>query len=163
MAKIRFKRGTASDLVAAVAADQLLAGEPYLITDEERVSVGLGVDTYIDLAKMAAPSVVEGKRILSFYFSAPADGTIPLVSYATFAFNVLQVRNLKTASGTVTASFQINGTNITSLSGLSVTSAGQSPSASGANSVAAGNRLTLVLASGSTPVDLEGTLDIEVS
>jgi len=112
--------------------------------------------------EVAIADTVAGKRVLTFHSEAPGDGEVALVSYATFPFTVKQVFNLKTSSGTVTASFQIDGVNITSLSGLAVTSSQQSPSASGANSVGIGDRLTLLLASGSTPVNLEFVIDIEV-
>ena len=40
------KRGTRAQLNAAAAASGLKAGEPYLITDEGRLAVGLSVSTY---------------------------------------------------------------------------------------------------------------------
>jgi hypothetical protein len=162
MAVIRFKRGTASDLATAVAADQLLAGEPYLITDDQKVSVGLGVDTYIDLAKMAAGGVVAGLRSLTFFSEVPENSTIVLVSSARFAFTINQMFNLKTSAGTITAALQINGTPVTGLTALSVTSTPQSPSASAANVVSIGDRLTLVLTSNSSAADLEFTAEVTV-
>lgn len=46
MAQLRFKRGTRAQLDAAAAASQLRQGEPYLITDESRIAVGLSAITY---------------------------------------------------------------------------------------------------------------------
>ena len=48
---LRVKRGTRAQLNAAAAAGQLAAGEPYLITDEGRLAIGTGADTYTALAK----------------------------------------------------------------------------------------------------------------
>jgi hypothetical protein len=49
-ARQRSKRGTRAQLNAAAAANALLAGEPYLITDEGRPAVGTGVGTYAAVA-----------------------------------------------------------------------------------------------------------------
>jgi len=94
----------------------------------------------------------------NFYAASPTDSTIVLVPYALYAFTIDRLYGLKTTSGTITAAIQINGSNVTSLSSLSVTSTPQSPTATGANSVAIGDRVTIVLTSSSTPVDLEFTL-----
>lgn len=53
MPKILFKRGSRAQLDAAATAGTLNQGEPYLITDEGRVAVGLTSSTYIDFAKLA--------------------------------------------------------------------------------------------------------------
>jgi hypothetical protein len=49
--QVLIKRGTRSQIDAAAAANGLAAGEPYLITDEDRLAVGLGAATYQDFAK----------------------------------------------------------------------------------------------------------------
>lgn len=46
MAKIQIKRGTRAQVNAAAAASELLVGELYLITDENRLAVGLTISTY---------------------------------------------------------------------------------------------------------------------
>ena len=46
MATIKLKRGTRSQLDAAALADSIVVGEPYLITDEGRLAVGVAVDDY---------------------------------------------------------------------------------------------------------------------
>jgi hypothetical protein len=50
MSKVFIKRGTRSQLDAAAAAFGLNTGEPYLITDEDRIAVGLSASTYQDYA-----------------------------------------------------------------------------------------------------------------
>jgi hypothetical protein len=42
---IQILRTTRANLDTQIAADGLLAGEPYLVTDESRLAVGLGIDT----------------------------------------------------------------------------------------------------------------------
>lgn len=46
MAQILIKRGTRANLDTAAGASGLTLGEPYLVTDENRVAVGTGVSTY---------------------------------------------------------------------------------------------------------------------
>lgn len=46
MPRVQIKRGTRAQLQAAAAADQLRVGEPYLITDEQRLAVGLSAGAY---------------------------------------------------------------------------------------------------------------------
>lgn len=94
------------------------------------------------------------------YLGTGANTTVVLVSSARYACTIDQLFNLKTSSGTITAAIQINGSNVTSLSGLSVTSTPQSPTASGANTVAIGDRVTLVLSSNSSAADIEFTMKI---
>lgn len=60
MALIRIKRGTRSQLDAAKAANQLAAGEPYLVTDEAALAIGTAAGTYADIsggAGVAVPSL----------------------------------------------------------------------------------------------------------
>lgn len=92
------------------------------------------------------------------FITAPIALTIPLISYAEYGFTINGVNNLKTDSGTITASIQINGVDVTGLAGLSVSSTPQSPNATAANVVVTGDRLTLVLASPSSPANFEFTL-----
>lgn len=89
------------------------------------------------------------------YVAAPTNTTIVLDSSARFPYTVEGVHNLKTGSGTLTLALQINGTNVTGLSALAVTSTPQSPNASAANAVAVGDRVTCVVSSVSSPTDLE--------
>lgn len=51
MPKVLNKRGTRAELNTAAAANQLSAGEVYLITDENRLAVGLTTSTYETYAK----------------------------------------------------------------------------------------------------------------
>ena len=56
---IKIKRGTRAQLNAAAAANGLAAGEPYLITDENRLAIGLSASTYAEYA-LAAQGVTNG-------------------------------------------------------------------------------------------------------
>lgn len=46
MASVQIKRGTRAQLESAATGGTLKVGEPYLITDEQRLAVGLSTSTY---------------------------------------------------------------------------------------------------------------------
>lgn len=94
----------------------------------------------------------------SVFIAAPANTTIPLISYAEYGFTINEIDNLHTASGSITVGIQINGTDVTGLAGLAVTNTPQSPAATGANIVHIGDRVTLVLSSNSSAANLEFTM-----
>lgn len=84
--------------------------------------------------------------------------TYPLDTYAPFGYTVTEVYQIQTSSGTVTAALKINGTAITGLSSISVTSTPQNVAATGANTVSVGNAVSLVFSSASSPVNIQFTL-----
>jgi hypothetical protein len=53
MTRITFKRGTRAQLDSAASSNALIAGEPYFITDEGRLAVGLSASTYEVFAKVS--------------------------------------------------------------------------------------------------------------
>ena len=55
MSQIKIKRGTRAQLDAAASGAELIQGEPYLITDEDRIAVGLSTTTYEEFVKPADP------------------------------------------------------------------------------------------------------------
>lgn len=97
---------------------------------------------------------------LSALIETPSNKTYALLGSARFAFRVTTINGLKTSSGSITCAIQINGANITGLSGMNATTSPQDVAASANNDVAVGNRLTLVTTSNSSAVDLELTLGI---
>lgn len=84
----------------------------------------------------------------SFTITAPTNGQAEYLVYDNrIPFDVKRVTYQCLPSGTATLSFKINGTNITSLGSLSATASQQNTSATGANSVAAGDDLTVTASS----------------
>ena len=77
---------------------------------------------------------------------------------AAFAYVVTNVYQIQTSSGTVTAALQINGTNITGLGSIAVDSTAQNVAATGANTVAIGNTLSLVFSSNVSALNIKCTL-----
>jgi hypothetical protein len=84
--------------------------------------------------------------------------TYPLDTYAPFGYTVTEVYQIQTSSGTVTAALQINSTNITGLGSISVSSTPQNLSATGGNTVAVGDALSLVFSSPSAALNIQFTL-----
>ena len=65
MPALRVKRGTRAQLAAAAAANQLAAGEPYLITDESRIAIGTGVSGFEATAKQSEVQSYPWQMVLS--------------------------------------------------------------------------------------------------
>lgn len=84
--------------------------------------------------------------------------TYDIDTYAPFDYTINEVYQIQTASGTVTAAIKINGTAVTGLSGISVSSTAQNVAASGANTVALGDRVQVVFSSNSGATNINFTL-----
>ena len=93
----------------------------------------------------------------SFFATTPTVKNIFLFT-ATRATTINELRGIKTASGTATVSIQIGGVNVTELSSLSITSTPQDFTATTANTVSVGARVTVNITAVSSAVDLEFTL-----
>jgi len=91
--------------------------------------------------------------------SSIGNNTYTLDLYATLPYTINALFILA-GSGTCTAALQINGTNVTSISAVSVSTALATAFATGANTVSSGNKLTLVLSSTSSLNNLQGTVKI---
>jgi hypothetical protein len=90
--------------------------------------------------------------------AVPTDRTYVLDAKAAFAYTINQLRGVKTSAGTLSIAVKINGTDVTGLGAVSVTSTPQDVTATAANVVSAGDRVTLVVSGSSSPADLELTL-----
>lgn len=92
------------------------------------------------------------------FIETPTDKTYPLDSSARFGYTVKGIYQISTASGTCTAAIKKNGTAITGLSAISVTSTPQDVTATALNVIAVGDALTLVITANSSGADLQMTL-----
>ncbi len=92
------------------------------------------------------------------FVGAASNGTIAIDSKAWFAYTINGVRGLDLSAGTITVAIQINGTPVTGLSALSATTTAQDATATAANTVAIGDRVTVVLTSNASAADIEFTL-----
>jgi len=103
----------------------------------------------LDDADAAAQRVTLGISTRAIPFGCVgtvADGTIK-ITYFPFAGTINSVQNIYTSAGTVTVAIKINGTNVTGLSAISVTSSSQDVNATAANTVAVGDEVTIVMSS----------------
>ena len=66
MPALRIKRGTRAQLNTAAAANQLAAGEPYLITDEGRLAIGSGTGSYVAFARQPFAQTIGDGSATSF-------------------------------------------------------------------------------------------------
>lgn len=109
------------------------------------------------------PSQVRAiEKSSSFLILGATNGTYILDPAVAYALTVVRVRSLRNtaASGSCTASFQNNGSNITGLNSLSVTTnALGNQSGSSNNIIAVGNSLSLVISSATTALNLVFNLD----
>lgn len=95
---------------------------------------------------------------MTFESFTAVNGTYTINEYASLKFTIDTVR-FKTDSGTVSAAIQINGTNITGLSALSLTSTQGNATASALNTINIGNRVTIILTSAVLPTNAVITLN----
>lgn len=93
------------------------------------------------------------------FIPAPANASYTLDESAAFPYQINTII-AKLDSGTVSAALQINGTPVTGISAVSLSSTQATGTASGANTVSVGQRVTLVLSSASSPANLGFTMKI---
>ena len=113
----------------------------------------LGIVAGNSALQWVVPKCVFGSTIFD---EDPVDKTIVVCAEAVFPFTINGIYGLKTSAGTLTLTVKINGTNVTGLASLSVTSSAQDATATAANTVAVGDRVTIVITSSSGASDLEG-------
>ena len=94
---------------------------------------------------------------LCFDFAAPGNDTLYLIPYAKTNYSVIAL-SVATESGTITAALKIDGTSVTSISAVSVTGTFQTATATGANTLNANSRLSIVTTSDSSAVHLQGSV-----
>jgi len=107
MASIKIKRGTRAQLLAAGAADGLKVGEPYLITDDNRLAVGLSDNDFAESAMLGASQTFTGDNI----FSQPTQQAVSAVVPSAAATGFLK-RFVIALAGKVYQSFIDNEGNV---------------------------------------------------
>lgn len=85
MPGLRIKRGTRSQIDTAAGSSGLAAGEPYLVTDEDRIAIGLGATTYASMAKLGEPPRVQS--VSSASTITPASASDDMVDVTALATN----------------------------------------------------------------------------
>jgi hypothetical protein len=148
---------TKGDLYTFDTVNQRLAvgSNGKVLTADSSTDTGLVWSNVVN----ASGSITNLKSEDQIYLEGATNKTYPIISKKVYAETLTKVWGLKTTSGTCTVAIQINGTNVTGLSALSVTSTAQDVVASAANAMVAGDRMTIVITSAAAPVDLECTLE----
>jgi hypothetical protein len=100
------------------------------------------------------------QKAVTFGGVTPDNDTLYITAYAPYAGTIDSVQNIATSSGTITAAVQINGTNVTGLASISVSSTEQDVTATAANTFSEGDKITVVLTSNSSAADLRGAIVI---
>jgi len=97
----------------------------------------------------------------SFFVEIPAlsDSSFTLMEYAPYACSV-DYLFLKTDAGDIDVSIQINGTDVTGMDTVSATSTQSTFTATAANIVTAGNRVTVLMENDNISERLAGTLQV---
>lgn len=91
--------------------------------------------------------------------SAPvASDIVLLVASARGSGTISGLFGAKTASGTVVVTVKINGTAVTGLNGVTITSTLQNLTATAANTYVTGDRITMEYGSASSPINFEATV-----
>ncbi|HPJ53819.1 MAG TPA: hypothetical protein PLF80_12870 [Flavobacteriales bacterium] len=143
--KGRFTPGTGDpeDLDANNASDILdTATDPFARTSDMNTAIA------------AASGMVDQ---IDFESVEPGDDTITLRLYAHYAFTINELR-IKTASGTCAVAVKIDGTDVTGISAVAVSSTEATGTATASNSVSVGQTVTLVISDSSSVANLVGSL-----
>ena len=143
--KGRFTPGTGDpeDLDANDVSDILdTATDPFARTSDMNTAIA------------AASGMVDQ---IDFESVEPGDDTITLRLYAHYAFTINELR-IKTASGTCAVAVKIDGTDVTGISAVAVSSTEATGTATASNSVSVGQTVTLVISDSSSVANLVGSL-----
>jgi hypothetical protein len=112
--------------------------------------VTTAIQTQINALKVENLSLQDGG-------SSIAATTYTLELYAQYAYTINQLKIIS-ASGTCTVAVKINGVDVTGISAVSVSSTIATANASAANTVAVGDKITLVTTSNSALTNLQASL-----
>jgi len=135
--------------------DALTSEQSVLLTEMlaillEGTNISFTVDSVDNTLTITADPLVE----ISGFIEIPSDKSITLVAKARTAFTI-NTAYFDCVAGTCDATVAINGTNVTGLTNVSVSTTEADTEATANNEVAVGDRITLTLSSVSGLSDLE--------
>jgi hypothetical protein len=114
VAIIQFKRGTRAQIDSAASSNQLRVAEPYLLTDENRMALGLSVSSYADIMmrgldqtmcwpiRTATPKIagdVNGTALTGITMTSSRQYWIPLVVARKITLTGLRISVTTAAAG----------------------------------------------------------------
>lgn len=107
----------------------------------------------------AAPPDLSGLTFgIQFFIATGADATYILDQFASFAYKIISAV-AETASGTITLEVNIDGTEVTGIHAMAITSTESTDTATGQNSVAAGATVDFIFTSNSSALGLSVKLN----
>lgn len=121
-------------------------------------STKVATTAYADTSAATGKNQVTGIPIMTP--STAALGNATLTVKMPFAGTINSLYGAQTTSGSLTLAVKINGTNVTGLSAVSITSTPGDTSASGANTFSAGDTITFVSSSASSDLGASWVLKI---
>lgn len=154
---LKIKRGTRAQLNAAITGNTLNLGEPYLITDENRIAIGTGSNSYEVFAKSSeVAGVLDGD--LTAIAGLTGTGFLKRTGVDTW---VLDTNTYLTAEAdtlsTVAARGASTSTAITLTGGVTVNAAGSTNGVIFAGSTSGTTKVVASAAAGTTTITLPAT------
>lgn len=137
------KTGNAVVIGSPVSGDQLKSAGGVLIQDGGGLGSGI---------IMAITCSIPG--------SNPANETVVADEKAAFGYTINSILGATTSSGSITLAVKINGTSVTGLSAISITSTPADSTASASNIVNAGDKVTWVFTGNSSANDVAFTMKL---
>ncbi len=117
-----------------------------------------GSGTHTDwLINLSGSQGVSAEKSLHGLIEIPSDKTYTIVQYASVA-GTISALVAKLSLGTLTAAVKINGTNVTGLSAVAVTTGESNTAGTAANAVAIGDTIAVAVSASSTPEDFAFSL-----
>lgn len=153
---LKIKRGTRAQLNAAVTGNTLNLGEPYLITDENRIAVGTGSNSYEVFAKSSEVQALDGD--LSSISGLTGTGFLKRTGADTYVLDSsTYLTTLTDTLATVTGRGASTATAITLSGGVTINAAGSTNGAIFAGSTSGTTKVVASAAAGTTTITLPAT------
>lgn len=153
---IRIKRGTRAQLNAAVTGNTLSLGEPYLITDENRIAVGTGSNSYETFAKSSEIATLDAD--LNAIAGLTGTGYLRRTGVDTWSLDNSTFLTAESDTlATVTGRGATTSTAITVTGGITVNTTGSSNGVIFNGSTSGNTKLQASAAAGATTITLPAT------
>lgn len=153
---LKIKRGTRAQIDAAVTGNSLNLGEPYLITDENRIAIGTGSNSYEVFAKFGEIQALDAD--LTAISGLSGTGFLKRTGTDTWALDTNTYLTAESDTlATVTDRGATTSTAITLSGGVTINAAGSTNGAIFAGSTSGTTKVVASAVAGSTTITLPGT------